>query len=112
MLGWTDPVLLTIATTALLALLAFLRYETRRKDPFIDLRYFRSVPFASATATAVCASAGWAAFLFMMSLYLQGERGYSPMATGFIPPADCHRGLVFSPLSGRLVGRSAAARRW
>ena len=75
-LGWTDPVLLTIATTALLALLAFLRYETRRKDPFIDLRYFRSVPFASATATAVCAFAGWAAFLFMMSLYLQGERGY------------------------------------
>ncbi|MFN8071988.1 MAG: MFS transporter [Mycobacterium sp.] len=104
-LGWTDPVLLTIATTALLALLAFLRYETRRKDPFIDLRYFRSVPFASATATAVCAFAGWAAFLFMMSLYLQGERGYSPMATGFIYLPIAIGALVFSPLSGRLVGR-------
>lgn len=104
-LGWANPVLLTIATVAVLALLAFLRYETRRNDPFIDLRYFRSAPFASATAIAVCAFAGWAAFLFMMSLYLQGERGYSPMATGFIYLPIAIGALVFSPLSGRLVGR-------
>jgi EmrB/QacA subfamily drug resistance transporter len=104
-LGWANPVLLTIAAVAVLALLAFLRYETRRNDPFIDLRYFRSAPFASATAIAVCAFAGWAAFLFMMSLYLQGERGYSPMATGFIYLPIAIGALVFSPLSGRLVGR-------
>ena len=104
-LGWANPVLLTIATVAVLALLAFLRFETRRNDPFIDLRYFRSAPFASATAIAVCAFAGWAAFLFMMSLYLQGERGYSPMATGFIYLPIAIGALVFSPLSGRLVGR-------
>ena len=36
----------------------FLRYESRRHDPFIDLRFFRSIPFASATVTAVCAFAG------------------------------------------------------
>ncbi len=104
-LGWTNPVLLGIALTAVLALLGFLRYEDRRRDPFIDLRYFRSIPFASATAIAVCAFAGWAAFLFMMSLYLQGERGYSAMATGLIYLPISIGALVFSPLSGRLVGR-------
>lgn len=104
-LGWTNPVLLGIATGAVMAFLGFLRYESRRVDPFIDLRYFRSVPFASATVTAVCAFAGWAAFLFMMSLYLQGERGYSAMATGLIYSPIAVGALVFSPLSGRLVGR-------
>lgn len=104
-LGWTNPVLLGIAAMAAMALIGFLRYETRRTDPFIDLRYFRSEPFASATATAVCAFAAWAAFLFMMSLYLQGERGYSAMATGLIYLPIAIGALVFSPLSGRLVGR-------
>ncbi|MCB0923405.1 MAG: MFS transporter [Mycobacterium sp.] len=104
-LGWTSPVLLTIALIAALAVLGFLRFEGSRTDPFIDLRYFRSIPFASSTVIAVCAFAGWAAFLFMMSLYLQGERGYSAMATGLIYLPIAIGALVFSPLSGRLVGR-------
>ena len=33
----------------------FLRYESRRHDPFIDLRFFRSIPFSSATVTAISA---------------------------------------------------------
>ena len=41
----------------------------------------------------------------MMSLYLQGERGYSAMHTGLIYLPIAIGALVFSPLSGRLVGR-------
>jgi MFS family permease len=41
----------------------------------------------------------------MMSLYLQGERGYSAMQTGLIYLPIALGALVFSPLSGRLVGR-------
>lgn len=103
--GWADPRTLAVAVVALLALVAFLRYESRRRDPFIDLRFFRSVPFASATLIAVCAFAAYGAFLFMMSLYLQIERGYSAMYTGLIYLPVAIGALVFSPLSGRLVGR-------
>ena len=103
--GWTDPRTLAVATIALLALVAFLRYESRRRDPFIDLRFFRSVPFASATLIAVCAFAAYGAFLFMMSLYLQTDRGYSAMHTGLIYLPVAIGALIFSPLSGRLVGR-------
>ncbi|WP_396913573.1 MFS transporter, partial [Mycolicibacterium sp.] len=103
--GWTDPRTLAVAVIALTALVAFLRYETRRTDPFIDLRFFRSVPFASATLIAVCAFAAYGAFLFMMSLYLQTERGYSAMHTGLIYLPVAIGALIFSPLSGRLVGR-------
>ena len=103
--GWTDLRTLAVALIALLALVAFLRYESRRTDPFIDLRFFRSVPFAAATLIAVCAFAAYGAFLFMMSLYLQTERGYSAMDTGLIYLPVAIGALIFSPLSGRLVGR-------
>ncbi|MEI6252071.1 MAG: MFS transporter [Mycobacteriaceae bacterium] len=104
-LGWADPRIIAIAVGAAVAFALFLRYESRRHDPFIDLRFFRSIPFASATVTAVCAFAGWGSFLFMMSLYLQGERGYSAAHTGLIYLPIAIGALFFSPLSGRLVGR-------
>ncbi|MGE5695977.1 MAG: MFS transporter [Candidatus Sericytochromatia bacterium] len=104
-MGWANPRTIAVAVTAVVALLGFLRYESRRRDPFIDLRFFRSVPFSSATMIAVCAFAAYGAFLFMMSLYLQGERQFSAMRTGMIYLPIAVGALVFSPLSGRLVGR-------
>ncbi|CAN5400844.1 MFS transporter [soil metagenome] len=107
-LGWTSPVTQGVLVVALLAFVGFLRYEARRTDPFIDLRFFRSIPFASATVTAVCAFASWGAFLFMMSLYLQGFRGFSALHTGLLYLPIAVGALIFSPLSGRLVGRFGA----
>ena len=104
-LGWTHPRTVTVFVIAVLAFVAFLRYEARRRDPFVDLHFFRSIPFAAATLTAITAFAAWGAFLFMMSLYLQGERGYSAMHTGLIYLPIAIGALLFSPLSGRLVGR-------
>ena len=103
--GWTDARIVAVAAVALAAFVAFLRYESRRRDPFIDLRFFRSIPFASATVIAICAFASWGAFLLMMSLYLQNERGFSAMHTGLIYLPVAVGALIFSPLSGRLVGR-------
>ncbi|MGZ6779612.1 MAG: MFS transporter [Mycobacterium sp.] len=104
-MGWTNPRIITVAVIAAVAFIAFLYYEARRHDPFIDLRFFRSIPFASATMIAVCAFASWGAFLFMMSLYLQGQRGFSALHTGLIYLPVAGGALIFSPLSGRLVGR-------
>jgi EmrB/QacA subfamily drug resistance transporter len=103
--GWGDARTIAVGAVALVAFIAFLRYESRRHDPFIDLRFFRSIPFASATMIAVCAFAAWGAFLFVMSLYLQSERGFSAMHTGLIYLPVAVGALIFSPLSGRMVGR-------
>ena len=107
-LGWGNARVIAAGGVAVLACAAFLRYESRRTDPFIDLRFFRSVPFASATVIAICAFASWGALLFMMSLYLQGARGYSAVQTGLIYLPIAVGALVFSPLSGRLVGHYGA----
>jgi EmrB/QacA subfamily drug resistance transporter len=107
-MGWTSPWVLAVAATAVVAFVGFLRYESRRDDPFIDLRFFRSIPFASATLTAISAFAAWGAFLFIMSIYLQSELHYSAMHTGLIYLPIAVGALLFSPLSGRLVGRYGA----
>jgi predicted MFS family arabinose efflux permease len=104
-MGWSNLRIVAVAVVAAVAFIAFVYYEGRRNDPFIDLRFFRSIPFASATMIAVCAFATWGAFLFMMSLYLQGQRGFSAMHTGLIYLPVAVGALIFSPLSGRLVGR-------
>ena len=77
-MGWSNPRVVSFAVAALVAFVGFLRYESRRHDPFIDLRFFRSIPFASATLTAISAFSAWGAFLFIMSLYLQSERATPP----------------------------------
>jgi predicted MFS family arabinose efflux permease len=104
-MGWGDVRIVAVAVVAAIAFIVFLAYEARRRDPFIDLRFFRSVPFASATMIAVCAFASWGAFLFMMSLYLQDERGFSALHTGLIYLPVAVGALIFAPLSGRMVGR-------
>ena len=103
--GWADPVTMLVLVIALFAFGGFLWWESRHRSPFIDLRFFRSIPFSSATFIAVCAFAAYGAFLFMMSLYLQGYRGYSALHTGLLYLPLAVGALIFSPLSGRLVGR-------
>jgi MFS family permease len=57
---------------------------------------------------AICAFSAWGAFLFMMSLYLQEERGYSAMHTGLIFAPIAIGAVILSPISGRMVGRYGA----
>nr|WP_099022139.1 MFS transporter [Mycolicibacterium palauense] len=106
--GWTAAPTLALLTVSAVSLVGFVYVESGHRDPFIDLRFFRSIPFASATVMAVCAFAAWGAFLFMMSLYLQGYRGYSAMHTGLLYLPLAVGSVIFSPLSGRLVGRYGA----
>lgn len=94
-----------IFVLAALAFAAFLRHGSRHRDPFIDPRFFRSVPFAAATVIAVFAFTGLGAFLFTCSLYLQNVRHYSAVHTGLLYLAMAIAMLISSPLSGRLVGR-------
>ncbi|TVL91930.1 MFS transporter [Streptomyces sp. SAJ15] len=102
--GLDGPLIPICAAIAVLALVALLRYERRRVDPLIELRFFRSVPFSGATVNAVCAFASLSGFLFVNALYLQEVRGLSPLDAGLWMLPMATMCLVFAPLSGRMVG--------
>jgi EmrB/QacA subfamily drug resistance transporter len=103
--GWSSPLILASLTLSGAALLGLLRYEPRRAEPLIDLRFFRSIPFASAIVISVAAFAAFGGFLFLNTLYLQGARGLSPVQAGLATVPLALMTVVASPLAGRIVGR-------
>ncbi|MET9102665.1 MFS transporter [Streptomyces antibioticus] len=92
------------AAVALAALIGLLRYEPRRAEPLIDLRFFRSAPFSGATVVAVSAFAGLGGFLFLSTLYLQNVRGLDALHAGLWMLPMAVPTFLCAPLSGRLVG--------
>ncbi len=78
----------------------------RIAEPLIELRFFRSVPFSSATLVAVLAFGTFSGFLFLNALYLQEVRGLPAFATGLYTLPLALATVVCSPVSGWLVGRS------
>jgi EmrB/QacA subfamily drug resistance transporter len=102
--GWTSARIVVLLAVAVGALIGLLLYEPRREEPLIELRFFRSAPFSGATGIAVCAFAGLAGFLFLNTLYLQEVRDYSALHAGLLTLPLALMGMIFGPLSGRVVG--------
>ncbi len=102
--GWNTPGIVGLFLLSAAAWTGFCLHATRRTEPLIDLRFFRSVPFSSAAVLAVLAFASLSGFLFLNSLYLQQVRGYSAVRAGTSTLPLALAMMVSAPLSGRLVG--------
>jgi MFS family permease len=102
--GWGSPVIVGCFLVAAAVLAALGWYESRRTEPMLDVRFFRSVPFTGAIAAAICGFAALAGFLLLNALYLQNARGFSPLHAGLLTLPMAALTAVFAPLSGRLVG--------
>ncbi|MEV6305590.1 MFS transporter [Actinoplanes sp. NPDC051861] len=101
--GWTSPEILGGFALSGAALAALLRWEPRRTEPLIELGLFRSAPFTGATLIAICAFASLAGFLFLNTLYLQEDRGLTPLEAGLFTLPLAAMNILASPISGRLV---------
>ncbi|MBV9380916.1 MAG: MFS transporter [Streptosporangiaceae bacterium] len=103
--GWGSPRILSFLAVAAAALAVFAGYERRRREPLVDLRFFRSLPFSGATLTAVSAMGALGGFLFLTTLYLQEVRGYRPLVAGLFLLPMAAAMAVCAPLAGRMVAR-------
>jgi EmrB/QacA subfamily drug resistance transporter len=103
--GWSSKLILGLFITAFLALSAFVLYERSRNQPMLDLRFFHSVPFSSATVLGLSAFSCFAGILFLNALYLQQVRGFSAFHTGLFTLPLAVTMIGCAPWSGRLVGR-------
>ncbi len=106
--GWGSPVIVTALALAVLSLIGLLRWERRRDEPLIDLRFFKSIPFSGAAVIAVAAFATLGGFLFLNTLYLQEVRGLSPLRAGLCTLPMAAMTMLLPPVSGRLVGSRGA----
>jgi EmrB/QacA subfamily drug resistance transporter len=107
-LGWRAPAILALFAVAAASLVVFVVYEARRKEPVLDPRFFRSVPFSGAVLTAICATAAIGGFLFLATLYLQDARGMAALQAGLhlVPMAAMM--ALGAVLSGWILSRRGA----
>jgi EmrB/QacA subfamily drug resistance transporter len=103
--GWGSGLTLSYFAASIIFLVSLIRYEKKRFQPLIELRFFKSAPFAGATMIATCTFIGLGGFLFLNTLYLQDVKDYSAIKAGLylLPMASAM--LIAGPLSGYIVGK-------
>jgi EmrB/QacA subfamily drug resistance transporter len=106
--GWTSVPILALFAAAAASLVTFVAVERRRREPLLELRFFRSHPFTGAAVIAVLAFVVLGGFLFVITLYLQQVRGDSPLRAGLsLLPAMLVM-AVAAPVAGHVSGRRGA----
>ncbi|GAA2431818.1 MFS transporter [Streptomyces lavendulocolor] len=104
-IGWTSPPALGAYAVAGAAAVWFVRVESRRPEPLMDPRLYRSPAFTGAVLGAVAVFVALNMTLLLNTFYLQHTRGWTPLAAGLATLPMALGATVCAPLSGRLVGR-------
>jgi EmrB/QacA subfamily drug resistance transporter len=102
--GWGSPLIVAMFAVAAAAAVTLVQVELRRRQPLLEVRFFRSIPFSGASLIAVLAFGVLGGFLFLNTLYLQDARGYSALHAGLLTLPMAVLIFIFAPVSGRLVG--------
>jgi len=90
----------------LAALLLFVRFELGSGSPLFEMRLFRSNRvFVFSNLAALINYSATFAVGFLLSLYLQYIKGFSPRETGLIMAVQPVIMALFSPVTGRLSDR-------
>ena len=87
-------------------LLAFILWELREKSPLLNINLFlQNRVFAFSNLAALINFSATFAVSFLLSLFLQYIKGYSPLHAGSILIFQPVTQVIFSPFAGRLSDR-------
>jgi EmrB/QacA subfamily drug resistance transporter len=91
---------------ALVLFAVFLRWETKQEFPVLKVDFFRNnTVFAMSNLAALINYSSTAAVAFLLSLYLQYIKGFSPQEAGFILIIQPIIQVICSPIAGSLSDR-------
>jgi DHA2 family methylenomycin A resistance protein-like MFS transporter len=104
-LGWTHPLVLAGFVSFAVAGALFLLIEARSNDPMLPLSLFRSSAVSASCFSGFAINFAYYGLMFVLSLFFQAVKGYSPLATGlaFLPMTALV--TVVSLTSGWLTAR-------
>jgi len=90
-----------------LGLLVFIKWEASIEEPILELNLFkRSRTFTLSNLAAFINYSAVHSVAFLLSLYLQYVKGYTPQSAGLVLVAQPIIQAVFSPLAGWLADRT------
>ncbi len=103
--GFSDPTnnsSLFLLIGGIIGLSLFYLVEKRVEYPLIDLDLFKSKTFTFGNITAFINYGAFVSVAFILSLYLQYLKGYSPLTAGLIVSIQSIMMVIVSPFAGRL----------
>jgi EmrB/QacA subfamily drug resistance transporter len=104
--GWTAGLSIAGFAAAGVLLAAFIVWERRVRVPLLDLALFRNLRFSAASGAVTITFFSLMGFIFVITLYFQFLKGYSPLSTGVrLLPVATLTGIT-SVLGTRMAVRS------
>ena len=103
--GFSDPTnnsSLFLLIGGIIGLSLFYLVEKRVEYPLIDLDLFKNKTFTFGNITAFINYGAFVSVAFILSLYLQYLKGYSPLTAGLIVSIQSIMMVIVSPFAGRL----------
>lgn len=97
--GWADRWVMGGLVAAALTFAAFVTTEARTRHPMLPLVFFRQPTFSAAVVVGIVANLTFYGLIFVLSLYFQEVRQYSPVQTG----------LAFLPLTAIFIVANIAS---
>ncbi len=80
--GWASGRTMAGFAVAVAAFIALVSVERRQPHPMLDVRLFANMRFTAASGAVTLAFFALSGFVFLIVLYFQIMRGYSPLQTG------------------------------
>ena len=99
--GWGSVPSMLGFTFAVAMLVTFVRYESRRDDPLLDVTFFRNPRFSAATGSIGIAFFCLFGFTFLVTQYFQFVRGYDPLESGLRTLPFALGAGITAPLAAR-----------
>jgi len=90
---------------AIVLLGGFVFWELRRKNPLLEVRFFRMKAFTVGVLSIAIVFFALFGLLFQLTLYLQAVQGYSPLSAGFALVPFALVLLIAAPIAPRLADR-------
>lgn len=108
--GWGDPMVLGSIAVGLIFIVIFGYRQLHLKEPFVELRVFKSKIFALSTALGTIANMAMVGVEMILPLYLQIIHGKSALESGLTLLPGALLIAVISPVTGQVFDRIGAKR--
>ncbi|EIT84789.1 drug resistance MFS transporter [Fictibacillus macauensis ZFHKF-1] len=103
--GWTDGVVLSTMIIGALLLAYFTIRQFRLEKPLLDMRIFKFNIFSLSSIINIVLTISMYSGMFLLPIYLQTIRGYSPLDSGLLLLPGAIIMLIMSPISGTLFDK-------
>jgi DHA2 family multidrug resistance protein-like MFS transporter len=108
--GAAEPIVWITAAIGVVALVVFVRRQTRLAEPLLDVKLFRNPAFSGSVGSNLITIFSLSALSLIFAQYFQVVRGWSPLTSGLALLLGPVGAMIGGPLVTLLIGKWGRAR--